>query len=216
MEYKISASILNADFLRLGTEIDSVASLVDEIHLDVMDGRFVDNISFGAPVVAGIRGAYPQTVIDTHLMISKPHQYWRDFVEIGSDIVTFHYEATDHAYVLLKQLREAGVQAGISLTPATDVRLLEPMSAFIDRILVMTVEPGFGGQSFEPQMLRKIEAARTLFGDRVDIEVDGGINQHTIAQVQSAGANVYVVGSFIFAAEDRSARIAQLREALGQ
>ncbi|TVQ35842.1 MAG: ribulose-phosphate 3-epimerase [Spirochaetaceae bacterium] len=214
MDYKIAASILNADFLRLGAELDAVVPLVEEIHLDVMDGLFVDNMSFGAPVVAGIRAAHPSAVIDTHLMISTPHKFWRDFVAIGSNIVTFHYEATDHAYALLRQLREAGVQAGISVTPATDVRLLEPIRESIDRVLVMTVEPGFGGQAFEPQMLRKIETARRLFGDRVDIEVDGGINRQTIKKVKAAGANVFVVGSFIFDAEDRAARVAQLREVL--
>jgi ribulose-phosphate 3-epimerase len=214
MEYKISASILNANFLRLGEELEEIVPLVDEIHLDVMDGVFVENISFGAPVVAGIRAAYPESVIDTHLMITTPHRYWRDFVEIGSTIVTFHYEATHHAYALLMQLREAGVAAGISLTPATDVRLLEPVREYIDRVLVMTVEPGFGGQSFEPAMLRKVEAARRMLGPAVDIEVDGGINDRTIATVKSAGANVFVVGSHIFGSTDRAGRIRELRDAI--
>ena len=215
MEYKISASILNANFLKLGEELEEIAPLVDEIHLDVMDGMFVDNLTFGAPVVAGVRAAYPGSIIDTHLMITTPHRYWRDFVEIGSNIVTFHYEATDHAYALLKQLREAGVAAGISLTPATDVRLLEPVREYIDRILIMTVEPGFGGQSFESAMLRKVEAARELLGPSLDIEVDGGINDRTIADVRSAGANVFVVGSHIFGSTDRAGRVRELRDALG-
>ena len=214
MNQKISASILNADFLHLGDALTQVVPLVDEIHLDVMDGVFVDNISFGVPVAAGLRSAFPDSVIDTHLMISTPHRYWQEFVDMGSSIVTFHYEATDHSYALLKQLRAAGVDAGISLTPATDVRLLEPVTELIDRLLIMTVEPGFGGQSFEPAMLRKIERARELLGPAVDIEVDGGINDRTIADVQSAGANVFVVGSFIFGADDRAERVARLRDAL--
>lgn len=216
MTYKIGASILNADFLQLGAEISSVVSLVDELHLDVMDGVFVENISFGAPVVSGIRAAHPDTVIDTHLMISRPHQFWKDFVDIGSDIVTFHAEATVHGYALLKQLREAGVAAGISLNPATDIGAIEPVREYIDRVLIMTVEPGFGGQSFEPAMLRKIESARRLVGDGVDIEVDGGINDRTVAEVKSAGANVFVVGSFLFGASDRAERVARLRAAISR
>lgn len=215
MEYKIAASILNANFLKLGEEVDSVVDHVDELHLDVMDGIFVDNISFGPPVLSGLRRAYPQTVLDAHLMITAPHTYWPAFRDIGSDIITFHYEATHHSFILLKQLREAGVQAGISMTPATDVRLLEPIRPYIDRILVMTVEPGFGGQSIVPEMLQKVEKARTIFGDDVDIEVDGGINDATIRSAKDAGANVFVVGSYIFKAADRGAQVAQLRERVG-
>ncbi|TVR05050.1 MAG: ribulose-phosphate 3-epimerase [Spirochaetaceae bacterium] len=214
MNYKIGASILNADFLRLGEQIAEVVPHVDEIHLDVMDGVFVDNISFGVPVVSGIRAAHPDAVIDTHLMISRPHQYAKDFVAMGSNIVTFHLEATDHAYVLLTQLREAGVSAGLVVNPATDVRLIEPVREYLDRLLIMTVEPGFGGQSFIPAMLRKIETARAMLGDGVDIEVDGGINDRTIADVKSAGANVFVVGSFIFGADDKAAQVRRLRDRL--
>jgi ribulose-phosphate 3-epimerase len=214
MKYKIGASILNADFMRLGEQIAEVAAHVDELHLDVMDGVFVDNISFGTPVIAGIRSAHPDSVIDTHLMISRPHQYWNDFIAIGSDIVSFHYEATAHSYVLLQQLRTAGVQAGISVNPATDVRLLEPIAGCIDRLVIMTVEPGFGGQAFELQMLKKIELARKIVGDDVDIEVDGGINDRTIVDAKAAGANVFVVGSFIFGARDKQGHIALLRDRL--
>jgi ribulose-phosphate 3-epimerase len=216
MTYKIAASILNADFLRLQEEIDSLIDHVDEIHLDVMDGMFVENISFGAPVISGLRGAYPNAFSEAHMMIARPHDYWRSFVDAGCNVVTFHYEATDHSYMLLKTLRDAGVQAGISLTPQTPVTNLEPIRELIDRVLIMTVEPGFGGQAFEPAMLRKIEAARRMLGDRVDIEVDGGIKDTTIGAVQRAGANVFVVGSYLFKASDRPARVAALREALGE
>ena len=215
MTYKIAASILNANFLRLQEEIDTLIDHVDEIHLDVMDGVFVENISFGAPVISGLRGAYPDSFSEAHMMIARPHDYYRSFVDAGCNVVTFHYEATAHSYMLLKTLREAGVRAGISLTPQTPVAALEPISELVDRLLIMTVEPGFGGQAFEPAMLRKISAARSLLGDRVDIEVDGGIKDTTIAAVKNAGANVFVVGSYLFKAEDRPARVADLREALG-
>jgi ribulose-phosphate 3-epimerase len=215
VDYKISASILNADFLQLRTEVDAIVEHVDELHLDVMDGMFVDNISFGPPVLAGLREAYPAAVLDTHLMITTPHTYWEAFQEIGSDIITIHYEATHHSYILLKELRDAGLQAGISITPATDVRLLEPIAAYIDRILIMTVEPGFGGQSMIPEMLTKVELTRQLFGDGVDIQVDGGINEKTIRSAKDAGANVFVVGSYIFKSYDREARVGELRDRLG-
>jgi ribulose-phosphate 3-epimerase len=215
VNYKIAASILNADFLKLGQEIDSLVDHIDELHLDVMDGVFVENLSFGAPVIGGLRAAYPNTFSEAHLMISRPHDYWQDFKEAGCDVVTFHYEATDHSYMLLKDMRDTGIQAGISLTPQTPVSVLEPIREYIDRLLIMTVEPGFGGQAFEPAMLRKVEAARKLLGDNVDVEVDGGIKDSTIRAVKDAGANVFVVGSFLFKGDDRPGRVATLREALG-
>jgi ribulose-phosphate 3-epimerase len=214
MQYKIAASILNANFLYLKQEIDAVVDLVDELHLDVMDGTFVDNLSFGAPVLGPLRSAYPNVVMESHLMISKPHAYWGAFRDIGSSIITFHYEATHLRYILLKQFQDAGIGAGISITPGTDAALLEPLREFIDRVLIMTVEPGFGGQAFVPPMLRKIEKTRKLLGDEVDIEVDGGIKDETIRDAKNAGANVFVVGSYIFKAEDKPARVNGLRERL--
>ncbi len=214
MHYKIAASILNADFLHLKEEIDDVADGIDEIHLDVMDGLFVENISFGPSVVSGVVAAYPRLTTEAHLMIVRPHDYWKAFMKIGAKIITFHYEATHHAYMLLKELREAGVSAGISINPATPASVLTPIAEYIDRLLIMTVEPGFGGQQFVPPMLGKIERARKLLGDDVDIEVDGGINEHTIVEAQSAGANVFVVGSYLFKAQDRRANLEALREKL--
>jgi len=209
MMNKISASILNADFSRLKDDIDSVLPFIDEIHCDVMDGHFVDNISFGAPVIERIRSAFPETVIDTHLMIRDPEKFRTDFIAAGSDILVFHLEATPHAYITLKRIKDAGIQAGISLTPATDISLLEPLASLLDRILIMTVEPGFGGQSFIPEMLKKIKKARTLFKD-IDIQVDGGINEKTLPYALEAGANVFVVGSYLFSHENKSERAAQL------
>lgn len=214
MKYRIAASILSADFLKLRSDIDRVIDHVDELHLDVMDGIFVENISFGAPVIAGLRGAYPTHFSEAHLMIARPHDYWSAFRDVGANVVTFHYEATDHSYMLLKTLRDGGVQAGISLTPQTPATVLEPIREFIDRLLIMTVEPGFGGQAFEPAMLRKIETARRLLGDTVDIEVDGGIKDTTIRQVRDAGANIFVSGSYLFKADDPAGRVATLRDAL--
>ncbi|MFP4206039.1 MAG: ribulose-phosphate 3-epimerase [Spirochaetaceae bacterium] len=213
---KISASILDADFLHLKQQIDEVIADVDEIHLDVMDGVFVDNISFGPSVIAQVRAAYPGAFLDTHLMISRPEALWRSFADAGSNVVTFHYEVTPHAYILCEHLRTAGVQAGVSVTPATDVRVLEPIREHIDRVLVLTVEPGFGGQSFIPAMLRKIENARALLGDEVDIEVDGGIKDATVADAQKAGANVFVAGSYFFKAADPRERVLRLRELIGR
>ncbi|MFP4431333.1 MAG: ribulose-phosphate 3-epimerase [Spirochaetaceae bacterium] len=214
MDYKIAASILNADFLRLKEEIDDVADGIDEIHLDVMDGVFVENISFGPSVLAGIAGAYPGMPLEAHLMIIRPQDYWRRFKEIGCGIITFHYEATHHGYILLRDLRQAGVRAGVSITPGTPVSALTSIAEYIDRLLVMTVEPGFGGQKFIPEMLPKIERARKLVGDEVDIEVDGGIDEGTIGDAKSAGANVFVVGSYLFKAQDRRKNLEMLREKL--
>lgn len=214
MDYKIAASILNADFLHLKREIDQIADGVDELHLDVMDGVFVENISFGPSVLSGLSKTYPDKTLESHLMIIRPHDYWKQFQKIGSHIITFHYEATHHAYILLRELREAGVQAGISITPGTPASALMPIAAYIDRLLIMTVEPGFGGQAFIPEMLGKIERSRKLLGDDVDIEVDGGIDASTIGDAQSAGANVFVVGSYLFKAKEPKANLDTLRERL--
>jgi ribulose-phosphate 3-epimerase len=211
---KISASILDADFMRLKEDIDKIVDEVDELHLDVMDGVFVDNISFGPSIISRVRDTYPHAFLDTHIMISRPEALWPAFEKAGSNVITFHYEATPHAYIVCKQLRDAGIAAGMSVTPVTDVRLLEPIREHIDRLLIMTVEPGFGGQSFVPAMLRKIEAARKLLGDDVDIEVDGGIKDSTVADAHKAGANVFVAGSYIFKSDDPRARVLRLRERL--
>ena len=209
---KISASILNADFFALGQTVSEIIPYIDEIHFDVMDGNFVENISMGIPVIEALRPRFPETVFDVHLMINDPDFYWQPFAKAGSDIVVFHYEATTHSYINLKKIKDMGKKAGIALNPATDVSLLEPVKEYIDRVLVMTVEPGFGGQAFIPEMCRKIEKARKMFGDNLDIEVDGGINGKTIVDAKNAGANVFVVGSFIFAAPDKAERVRELRK----
>jgi ribulose-phosphate 3-epimerase len=212
---KIGASILDADFLHLKDQIDAVIEVADEIHLDVMDGVFVDNISFGPSVISQVRAAYPDAFLDTHLMISRPEAMWRIFENAGSNVITFHYEMTPHTYILCKEMRETGVRAGVSVTPATDVEVLEPIKEYVDRVLTLTVEPGFGGQAFVRPMLRKIEKARKLFGDDVDIQVDGGIKDATILDTKKAGANVFVAGSYIFGAEDPRERVLKLKDLVG-
>ena len=212
---KISASILDANFMHLKDQIDALVGDVDEIHLDVMDGVFVDNISFGPSIISQVRAAYPEAVLDTHLMISRPEAMWRHFQTAGSDVVTFHYEMTPHTYIICKQMHDAGIQAGVSVTPATDVAVLEPVTEYIDRVLTLTVEPGFGGQAFIPAMLRKIERARKLFGDDVDIQVDGGIKNTTILDAKNAGANVFVLGSYFFKADDPRERVLEIRDLVG-
>ncbi len=214
MNYKISASILNADFLHLKEDIDSIINHVDEIHLDIMDGNFVDNISFGIPVLKNIFKHYSKMIFDTHLMINSPHKYLKDFISIGSNIITFHHEATTHSYILIKKIKDSGVSAGISVNPGTNIGLLEPLKDIVDRILVMTVEPGFGGQEMIVSMLKKVEKARKLFGDNVDIEVDGGIDAGNILSAKNAGANVFVVGSHIFGSQDRKETIRILKSNL--
>lgn len=214
VSYKISASILNGDFMSLGSEIESIIDVVDEIHLDVMDGVFVDNISFGIPIVTSVRDAFPDAFLDAHLMIDRPGFFWEPFCKAGSNLVTIHYEADPHAYIILSRIRAAGIGAGISLTPATDARLLEPIKEVLDRVLIMTVEPGFGGQKFIEAMLRKVEVTRKLLGPDVDVEVDGGVDPTTIGRLRDAGANVFVVGSYIFKAQDKRVAVKGLRDAL--
>lgn len=214
MKYKISASILNANFLKLGEEIAEIKEYIDEIHLDVMDGHYVDNISFGPELISCIRKEYGSITLDTHLMIDNPDKYWINFIEAGSDILVFHQEATQRAYIILKKIKEMGKLAGISINPATDISLISPLKEIIDRVLIMTVEPGFGGQDFIKPMLKKIEKAREILGDTIDIEVDGGINDKTIRDARNAGANTFVVGSYIFRAKDKVAEIEKLREQL--
>ena len=211
---KIAPSILSADFARLGEEIDSVRS-ADYVHFDVMDGAFVPNISIGLPVLASVR-KYTDMTIDAHLMIADPRFYARLFAEAGADIVTFHVEAASDADIraAIDDIKSLGCRAGLSVKPKTPAEALFPYLPLLDLALVMTVEPGFGGQSFMPDMLPKI----TLLRQRADelslpleIEVDGGVNPETARLCVSAGADVLVAGSDVFRASDRAARIRELR-----
>lgn len=193
----VAPSLLAADFSDLRNEIDKVEKAGAEyLHLDVMDGAFVPNISFGAPVISAIR-KHSNLVFDVHLMIENPDRFIKDFVEAGADIITVHVEATKHLNRTLQLIKSYGKKAGISLNPSTPVEMIKYELKNIDMVLIMTVNPGFGGQAFIENMTDKIKELRTL-DKNIDIEVDGGINAETGKKVKEAGANILVAGSYIF------------------
>jgi ribulose-phosphate 3-epimerase len=194
---KIAPSLLASDFSCLGEEISAVIDAgADMIHVDVMDGHFAPNLTVGPPVVASIR-KHCSVPLDVHLMITDPESYVEDFANAGADIISFHVEATEHPHRVLAKIKSLGCQAGLALNPGTSEDEIEYLAELVDMVLVMTVNPGFGGQEFISDMLRKITNVRALMGDR-DVEVDGGIDERTAGEVINAGANVLVAGSYIF------------------
>jgi ribulose-phosphate 3-epimerase len=215
---KLAPSILAADLGRLAEEVHQVETLGAEyIHVDVMDGRFVPNITLGPPVVRAVRAA-TKAVVDCHLMIVEPERYVAEFANAGADIITVHAEASPHLQRTLHSIRELGKRAGVVLNPHTPEDILRYVMGDVDLILVMSVNPGFGGQSFLPLVLPKVRALRQMIdatGRDIDLEIDGGIGPDNARLVTDAGATVLVAGSSIFGQKDRGAAIQQLRAAVG-
>ena len=199
--YILSPSILAADFKKLGIQLEEIGSNGAEyVHIDVMDGKFVPSISFGMPVIKSIRSA-TEKVFDVHLMIEEPIRYIQEFKECGADIITIHYEACTDVAATLKAIREAGLKTGLSIKPKTDTAVVKEFLPLCDMILLMSVEPGFGGQKFIENSIERAKDLKALIdasGLRIDLEIDGGINLDNVTDVMDAGVNILVAGSAVF------------------
>ncbi|KRG13516.1 ribulose-phosphate 3-epimerase [Lederbergia galactosidilytica] len=215
---KIAPSILSADFTKLGEEVKEVeAAGADYIHIDVMDGHFVPNITMGPLVVSAVKKV-TKLPLDVHLMIEHPEQYIHEFAQAGADIITVHVEADRHIHRTLQEIKKLGVKSGVVLNPATPATMIENILEEIDMVLLMTVNPGFGGQTFINAVLPKIGEVQRMIQAKnldVDIEVDGGIDTQTAKICKEAGANVFVAGSAIFGRADRNLAIQEIRSSIG-
>jgi len=215
--FKLAPSILSADFSKLGDEIKLVSNAgCDYIHIDVMDGQFVQNITLGPPIIKSVRKSSDK-VFDVHLMIEKPERFITDFVDAGADIITIHQEATVHLHGTIQLIKKQGIKAGVSLNPSTPIETLEYVIEELDMVLIMTVNPGFGGQTFIPGMLDKIKklvAFREAKGLNFEIQVDGGVSLNNLKEVLDAGADVVVAGSAVFGAKDVEAMVKAFKEVI--
>ncbi|WP_319402898.1 ribulose-phosphate 3-epimerase [uncultured Anaeromusa sp.] len=213
---RIAPSILSADFSKLGEEVAAIeAAGADWVHIDVMDGHFVPNLTFGAPVVSCLRKV-TKMPFDVHLMVEAPQNYIADFAKAGADILTIHLETAPHLHRVIQEIKEAGLKAAVSLNPSTPLCLLEEILPDLDMVLLMSVNPGFGGQAFIPSSLEKVRKLRQMLdakGLKTDIQVDGGVTPDNAAQLIAAGATVLVAGSAVYKAPDMANAIHSLRGA---
>lgn len=215
---KISPSVLSADFTRLSAELSALeAAGADYLHVDVMDGRFVPNITIGPFIVEALKRC-TRLPLDVHLMIEEPERYIADFAKAGASIITVHAEATRHLHKVVSAIRELGARPGVSINPATPVSAIEEVLKDVDLVLIMSVNPGFSGQSFIPGALKKIETVRRMLtqaGLKTELEIDGGIKVSNIAQAAQAGADVFVSGSGVLGTPDYKKTITAMKEAAG-
>ena len=214
---KIAPSILAADYANFASELKRIEETSAEyVHIDIMDGQFVPNITFGADVVASMR-KHSKLVFDCHLMVVNPERFVDAFAQAGADIMTIHAESTLHIHGALQKIKKVGMKAGVVINPGTPVSAIEPVLSLVDQVLIMTVNPGFGGQAFIPEMLEKVQKVAKIRDEKgydFDIEVDGGVDNKTIKACYQAGANVFVAGSYLFKASDLTAQVETLRVSL--